>query len=220
MSSAIIQLIVLAAIAIFLLLRLRSVLGTRDGFERPPRVATRQEESPAEERPKLAVIEGGDEVADFVDPASQAARALRMMKEVEPGWSIRDFLEGAKAAYELILMAYERGNIEEVKDLVDPEIYAAFREAIEARERQGLTVEAEFVGLKDVRISDAWLDPKTNEAEITVDFTGELISTVRNSEGEIVEGSPTAIRRQKDRWTFARKMGSPDPNWILISTDG
>ncbi len=220
MSSAIIQLIVLAAVAIFLLLRLRSVLGTRDGFERPPRAATTDTAASPGKRPQLAVIEGGEEIADFVDSGSEAAKALRQMKEVEPDWSIRDFLEGAKAAYEMILMAYERGNIEEVKDLVDPEIYAAFRDAIAEREAAGLTVEASFVGLKDVRITDAWFDPKTNDAEITVNFTGELISTVRNAEGEIVEGSPTAIRRQKDVWTFARRMGSPDPNWTLVSTDG
>ncbi len=220
MSSAIIQLIVLAAVAVFLLLRLRSVLGTRDGFERPPRAAGSSSPAPAEKRPQLAVIEGGENIADFVDPESDAARALRQMKEAEPGWSIRDFLEGAKAAYEMILMAYERGNVEEVRDLVDPEIYAAFREAVAEREARGLSVEAQFVGIRDASITDAWFDPESGEAEVTVSFTGELISTVRNAEGDIVEGSPTAIRRQKDVWTFARKMGSSDPNWTLVSTDG
>jgi predicted lipid-binding transport protein (Tim44 family) len=89
---------------------------------------------------------------------------------------------------------------------------------VEERHRNGYKVEATFVGISDLGLRDATFDPATREAELAVRFVGELTSVVRDSAGEIVEGSPTAIRRQKDVWTFARVMGSDDPNWILVAT--
>ncbi len=98
------------------------------------------------------------------------------------------------------------------------DVYESFEEVIRAREEQGLTIEAEFVGVRDVSVVDASFDPDSRLAEITVRFVGELTSVVRDSDGNIVEGSPTEVRRQKDVWTFARVMGSNDPNWQLVAT--
>ena len=89
-----------------------------------------------------------------------------------------------------------------------------------AREDQGLTIEANFIGVRELELIDARMDEATKEAELTIRFVGELTSAVRNREGEIVEGSINEIKRQKDTWVFARVMGSDDPNWLLVSTDG
>ncbi len=99
-----------------------------------------------------------------------------------------------------------------------PRVQDSFAEAIHARETQGLKVEASFVGLRELTLQDATFDRDSREAEVTVRFVGELTSVVRNAAGEIVEGSPTEIKRQRDVWTFARKMGSSNPNWQLVAT--
>jgi predicted lipid-binding transport protein (Tim44 family) len=91
---------------------------------------------------------------------------------------------------------------------------------VAVREDQGLTIEANFIGVREMELVDATLDPDTKEAELTVRFVAELTSAVRDRSGEIVEGSTTEIKRQKDTWVFARSMGSDDPNWLLVSTDG
>ena len=219
MNSPIIQLLVLAGIAIFLILRLRSVLGTREGFEKPPASIP---EAPARRagRPELEVIEGRPDrdITDHVPEDSDAARALAGMKAADPAFNVREFLQGARAAYEMILMAFERGDLAAVKPFLSQDVYEAFAEVVEERNRNGYKVEATFVGISDLALRDATFDPATREAELSVRFVGELTSVVRDSAGQVVEGSSTAIKRQKDVWTFARVMGSSDPNWILVAT--
>jgi len=218
MNSPIVQLLVLAAIAIFLILRLRSVLGSREGFEKPP-VAV--QESPVRRgRPELEVIEGRPDrdIVDHVPEDSDAARALGSMKATDPSFSVREFLQGARAAYEMILMAFERGDLAPVKPFLSPDVYGAFAQVVEERHAKGYKVEATFVGLSELALRDATFDPSSREAEVSVRFMGEITSVVRDSAGQVVEGSPTAIRRQRDVWTFARTMGSSDPNWILVAT--
>ncbi|MDK3017847.1 Tim44/TimA family putative adaptor protein [Pseudodonghicola flavimaris] len=217
MNSPLIQLLVLAGIAIFLILRLKSVLGTREGFEKPK--APQQPEKPA--RPDFEVIEGGPDrdITDHVSEEGPQAEALTAMKRVEPGFSVSEFVQGARGAYEMILMGYEHGNISDIQPFLAPDVYESFVDGIAAREDQGLKIEAEFIGVRETAIADATFDTDSNRAEITMRFVGELTSVVRNSAGEIVEGSPTSVKRQKDTWTFARTMGSPDPNWLLVATD-
>lgn len=217
MSSAVLQLVVLAAIAIFLILRLRSVLGTREGFEKPPQEAPAQRRTPERD---FTVIEGGPDpdITDHLPADSRAADAVAQMKAVEPDFSLGEFLQGARGAYEMILMAYERGDISEVEPFLAPEVRDSFDAAIAARQGEGLSVQAEFVGLRDVGVLDASFEPRSGEAELKVKFTGELTSVVRDASGTVVEGSATEIRRQRDVWTFARRMGSDDPNWALVAT--
>ena len=117
-------------------------------------------------------------------------------------------------------MGYERGNLAEIQPFLSEEIYDSFVDGVAAREDQGLTIEANFIGVSELELSDATLDPDTNEAELTVRFVAELNSAVRDKGGDIVEGSLTEIKKQKDSWVFARIMGSDDPNWLLVSTDG
>lgn len=218
MSNAVIQLIVLAAIAIFLILRLRNVLGTREGFEKP---VARERAEPAERR-NFEVIEGGPDrdIIDHVPEGSDAAVALAQMKRIEPSFNVAGFLQGARSAYEMILMAFETGDLEKVRPFLAPEVMSAFESAVEARRARGLDVHAEFLGLRELVLSDASLDSATNEAELTVRFGAELISSAKDATGTVVEGDPRSARKQRDLWTFARKMGSDDPNWQLVATGG
>jgi predicted lipid-binding transport protein (Tim44 family) len=220
MSSAIIQLLVLAGIAIFLIIRLRSVLGTRDGFEKPPVPISERAAPQRRVRPEFDVIEGGPDrdITDHVPDGSDSAKALAAMKMAEPGFSVGEFLDGAKGAYEMILMAFENGDLSDVKGFLAPDVEHAFQSVIDQRADQGLSVHAEFVGVREVSLVDASFDRATGEGEMSVRFVGELTSVVRNDAGEIVEGNPNEIKRQRDIWTFARRMGADDPNWHLVAT--
>jgi predicted lipid-binding transport protein (Tim44 family) len=217
MNSSLLQLLVLAGIAVFLILKLRSVLGTREGFEKPP---VPVEQARPRGKRTFEVIEGGPDrdIIDHVAEGSEAARALAAMKQAEPGFSVSDFLTGARGAYEMILMAFERGELDSIRPFLNDEVEASFAQAINARERDGLTVEANFIGLREMAIADADFDATTRTAEITVRFTGELTTVVRNAAGEVVDGHPTSPKRQRDAWTFARRMGVQDPNWQLVAT--
>ena len=219
MNSPVLQLIVLAGIAVFLILRLRSVLGTRDGFEKPRPPETEQEEAPTRRR-DFQVIEGGPDrdITDHVPDGSQAAHALAAMKLAEPGFDVGEFLHGARGAYEMILMAFEKGDLESILPFLDRDVYQSFADVIDMREREGLTVEAHFIGLRELALHEATFDRETRNAQVSVRFVSELTSVARNAAGEVVEGSPTEIRRQRDVWTFGRSMGSNDPNWQLVAT--
>ncbi|MEM9966566.1 MAG: Tim44/TimA family putative adaptor protein [Pseudomonadota bacterium] len=220
MNNSVIQLLVLAGIAVFLILRLRNVLGTREGFEKPP--AQDQTTAQRSNTVPFEVIEGGPDldITDHVAENSASAKALAEMKRLEPSFGVSDFLGGAKGAYEMIVMGYERGDLAEIQPFLSEEIYESFVDGVAAREDQGLTIEANFIGVRETELISATLNEQTKEAEITIRFVGELTSAVHNSEGELVEGSTTEVKRQKDTWVFARIMGSDDPNWLLVSTDG
>ncbi len=218
MSSSLIQLLVLAGIAIFLILKLRSVLGTREGFEKPSVPVEDLRPQPA--RREFEVIEGGPDrdITDHVADGSASARALAEMKKAEPDFTVTPFLQGARQAYEMILMAFEKGELDRIRPFLSDEVEASFAEVIDQRERDGLTIEANFVGLKEMALEEATYDRASGMGEITVRFVGELTSVVRNKAGTIVEGDAKTIKRQRDVWTFARKLGAADPNWQLVAT--
>jgi predicted lipid-binding transport protein (Tim44 family) len=220
MSSSLIQLLVLAAIAVFLILKLKSVLGSRDGFERPPQPLDGPAPTPLARKREFEVIEGGQDrdITDHVPDGSPAAKALAAMKMAEPGFSVTEFLGGARGAYEWILMAFEQGKLDDIVPLLSKDVYDSFQAVVDAREQEGLTVEAKFVGLRELVLQDATFDRDSREAEVTVRFVGEITSVIRNRMGEVVDGSPTEIKRQRDVWTFARRMGVDDPNWQLVAT--
>lgn len=218
MNSAVIQLLVLAGIAIFLILKLRSVLGTREGFEKPP--LPKAEAPSSRRRPDFEVIEGGPDrdIVDHVPDGSDAAKALAAMKSADQSFSVGEFLQGARGAYEMILMGFERGDLASIKPFLSEDVYDAFASVVEAREAEGLTVESTFVGISELSLKDAEFDDVSKEAEISIKFVGEMTSVVRDRGGDIVEGSATEIKRQRDVWTFARTMGTNDPNWLLVAT--
>ncbi len=217
MSSSAIQLLVLAGIAVFLILKLRNVLGTREGYEKP---VMPQDITPEQRRGGLEVIEGGPDrdITDHADEDSPAAEALYAMKRAEPDLNISEFLNGARGAYEMILMAFENGDLDPVRPFLSDDVYDTFAGVIEERERRGLTVEAEFIGVRELALVGADFDKATGEGEIRLRFVGEMTSVVRDQDGTIIEGDPGVIKRQKDIWTFARRIGADDPNWQLVAT--
>lgn len=219
MNAQLIELLILIAIAGFVLFKLKSVIGTRTGHEAPPEYLTRDKavEGAAIPTPLRPVPSGDDATPDTAVPEEFRA-ALSEIARVEPGFSLEQFLDGARGAYEMILMAYEEGDRATLKGLLTRDVYAAFDSGIGQREAEGVTVEARFIGVRDARVTAVQVDPATREAEVTIRFVGELITAVRDAENRVVEGDPNEIRRQTDVWTFTRKLGARDPNWLLSST--
>ena len=216
MSPAIIEILVLAGIAVFLVLRLKNVLGTREGFEKPPL----QETSPSKNNRDFRVIDGCEDtdITDNIDKKSPSADALTRMKKVDNGFLVNEFLSGARSAYEMILMAFENGDLKEVEVFLDADVQDAFQQVINTRAEKKLKVVAEFYGIRELSLKSADFDEKTKIAELSVAFTGELSSVVKNEEGEIIEGDAKQVKRQKDTWTFSRDLSSTDPNWLLVAT--
>lgn len=217
MNSPIIQLLVLAGIAVFLILRLRGVLGTREGFEKP---AVTRPDPDRRRKPAFDVIEGGPDldIIDHVAEDSDNARALAAMKRVDPSFNVGEFLGGARSAYEMILMAFEKGDLDDIVPFISEDVYEVFTTVVDDRQSKGLTVEANFIGISDMSLVEAEFDDTSKEGDISVRFKSEMTSVVRDNAGDIVEGSDKEIKRQSDVWTFSRKMDSDDPNWRLIAT--
>jgi predicted lipid-binding transport protein (Tim44 family) len=215
MNPALIELIILAGIAVFLFLRLRSVLGTREGFEKPRM-------QPKNEAPKrdFKVIDGGEDkdITDNVDKNSKSAEALKLIKSEDENFTVNEFLSGARSAYEWILMSFEKNEIDEIRELLSEEVAEAFDAVVDQRVSQGLTIEAEFIGIREMKLVEATYSSNTKTAEISVSFVGEMTSVVKNSSGEIVEGDSKQIKRQKDTWTFSKDIKSSNPNWLLVAT--
>ena len=215
MNPALIELIILAGIAVFLFLRLRSVLGTREGFEKPRM-------QPKNDAPKrdFKVIDGGEDkdITDNVDKNSKSAEALKLIKAEDENFTVNEFLSGARSAYEWILMSFERNEIDEIRELLSEEVAEAFDAVVDQRVSQGLTIEAEFIGIREMKLVEATYSSNTKTAEISVSFVGEMTSVVKNSSGEIVEGDSKQIKRQKDTWTFSKDIKSSNPNWLLVAT--
>ncbi|MEM9063154.1 MAG: Tim44/TimA family putative adaptor protein [Pseudomonadota bacterium] len=222
MSSDMIELVVLIAIAAVVLYRLKSVIGTRTGHEGPPEVIQRQgdvSEAGEVRQGPVAVPEISDEDDGGADSVPEQSRAaLAQIREIEGDFDINEFVDGARSAYEMILMAYEEGDRETLQQLLAPDVFQAFQSGIAAREEAGLRVEARFIGVREASVDDVQFDEDARIADVSVRFVGELITAVRDAENRVVEGDPNEVRRQSDVWTFSREMGSVDPNWLLTGT--
>ena len=166
------------------------------------------------------MIDGGAgaDILDHAAEGSELAETLAAMKRVEPSFQVSDFIGGARGAYEMILMAYENGDLSEVKGFLSDDVLESFEMGLAARQERGLTIDASFIGIREVALQDASFAKDTNEAEVTIRFVGEMTSIVRDAAGDVVEGSETEVKRQRDVWTFARVMGANDPNWQLVAT--
>ncbi|SFR53844.1 Predicted lipid-binding transport protein, Tim44 family [Yoonia tamlensis] len=215
--NSFVELLVLAGIAVFLILRLRGVLGTREGFEKP---VARQPQENHRRKANLELVQDGPDldITDHVAEDTPAASALAAMKRVDPAFNVSEFLGGARAAYEMILMAFENGDLDQIKPFISDDVYEAFAFVVEDRKAKGLTVDATFIGVSDMTLVTAEFDDTTKEADISVRFKSEMTSVVRDNGGDIVEGSDKEVKRQKDTWTFSRVMDAGDPNWKLVAT--
>ncbi len=220
-----VQIIVLAAVAFFLFWRLRSVLGSRQGFEKLNKNVDKKTKSSkinSNIDDKIIDIKStniDEEIADYVDENSEQFKTLSELKKVEDGWQVSHFVSGAKLAYEEILMAFENGDLSKIKKLSSKDVFTAFKEVIDDRNQKGLQVEAIFGGVRDIRIKDVKLNKKNLEANITMVFQCDITYSIKDKNDKIIEGGPDKVKKQKDVWTFSRKMNSDIPNWYLTKTE-
>lgn len=221
-------------VAVFVLFRLRSVLGTRTGNERPPvdRSRSTKVESKVEAddtvvpiRPRPAAPDLDDdrrarkleaEIDQFSRGNMELAEGLKVVASADAGFTPKSFLEGAKAAYEMIVTAYAEGDRQTLKNLLEKDVFDGFQRAIADREAAGHKVDFTFVGLPKIEISQAEYDRKN--VLVTVRFHAEVVSATRNSAGELVEGNADQVQMIADEWTFARNPKSRDPNWKVVTT--
>ena len=220
MSGEMIELLVLFALAAIVLYRLKTVIGTRTGHEPTHEIHSTVERQARSGPVAVPDIEPEDMPPEDDSMSDSSREALAAIREVEPGFDVRGFTDGARGAYEMILMAYEEGDRSTLKALLADDVFAAFEGGIDAREAEGLRVEARFIGVRESEVVDVSYDEDTRVGDVTVKFVGELITAVRDAENRVVEGDPNEIRRQSDQWTFSRVMGSSDPNWQLTGTGG
>ncbi|RCL76003.1 MAG: Tim44 domain-containing protein [Alphaproteobacteria bacterium] len=214
------QIFILAAVAIFLFWRLRAVLGSRDGFEKNIKnVKTSKKliKSPnIIEEPSKA--DPDDDIFDYVEENSRSADVFKKMKEFDSDFSVNKFVSGAKMAYEIIIMAFENGDTEKLGGLLEQKVLKSFKSVIEKRKKDGLVIEAKFIGMRDIRIIDASFSEKTKIADITLSFKSEISTVVKDAEGSVVEGHPDEIKKQKDTWVFTKDLSKKSPIWLLKST--
>ena len=156
---------------------------------------------------------------DYVEQNSQDFKVLTEMKKIEEGWIVSHFVSGAKLAYEEILMAFENGDLNKIKKMSSNQVYLTFKDVIDDRNKKGLKVEATFGGVRDIRIKEVKLNKKNLEANITMIFRCDIAYSIKDKNDKLIEGGSDNIKKQKDVWTFARKMNSDVPNWYLVKTE-
>ena len=215
-----IQIIILAIAAVFMILKLRGVLGTREGFEAPLK---KPEDAPTCLRPKsLQVVQAeiDEDITNHVPADSTAARALQSMKQMDGRFSVTEFLTGARMAYEWIVVAFESDDLDVLKTHLSDSVYKDFAAVIKQRQKKGYRVDAEFIGVRQMDLKEASFDKDTAIARIGVAFVGELTSVVLDAKDKVIEGNKNRVKAQKDLWYFVRNMAEDDPNWKLVETAG
>ena len=210
------EIVLLALVALFVGLRLYAVLGKRTGHEQQP--VTRPETVPGTEQP-APIADASPERRDGTGLVYEegAAAGVRAIVSADPSFDVARFLEGAQSAYRMVLEAFWKGDREELEWLVGGDVRATFEGAIAEREAAGLRLENRLVQIERAMIEDARLDGRT--ASITVRFDADIAAVTRDAEGHVVAGSLTDAVETHDVWTFQRKLGSDDPNWLLVETD-
>ncbi|MBI3444597.1 MAG: Tim44 domain-containing protein [Magnetospirillum sp.] len=201
-----------AMVAAFLVLRLRSVLSRRTGAEPPP------EKWQAAEPDADNVVELNAVRRSAAEPAPESAlgQGLAAIRATDRGFDLDGFLGGAKAAFEMIVIAYAHGDKATLQPLLAPDVYRHFSDAIEARRQHGETLQTELVGIRSAEMIDARMDGRF--AVLTMRFVSEQVNSLRDAKGEVIEGNPERVVDVIDEWTFRRDTRSNDPNWALAAT--
>ncbi|WP_043950333.1 Tim44/TimA family putative adaptor protein [Candidatus Phaeomarinobacter ectocarpi] len=228
------------AIAVVVFFRLRAALGKRTGNERPPhdpyasgpfeRRKQGEDNSadtldnddnviplPGHEPTRDAQIETAPRPA-YAPEGSALANGLAQIELADSNFTPEGFLDGAGKAHEMIVNAFSAADRDTLRQLLDDDVYRDFEAAIEDREVEGRKLEQSYVGLSSADITEAELD--NGRARVTVRFASEIISALRAANGDIVEGSPEAVRQVVDVWTFERDTKARDPNWKVVATGG
>lgn len=210
------EIVLLAMVALFVGLRLYSVLGRRTGHEQQPVLRPAESGPLAETQPAPEAVAERPEARGLVYE-DEAAPGIRAIVAADPAFDVGRFLEGAQAAYRMILEAFWKGDREELRHLVSPEIMTTFEEAIAAREAASQKLDNRLIGIERVVIDDAALAGR--DATISVRFDADIVALTRDEAGDVVAGSLSDAVVTHDIWSFRRSLGSSDPNWLLVDTD-
>jgi len=211
-------------------------MGTRTGNERSPLQRAQQNQpkpandekvtpirpaaaqpAPLPADPDRRALKLDAEIEQLSHGDAQVAAGLKTIGEADPTFSPKSFLEGAKAAYEMIVTAFAQGDRKTLKTLLEKEVYDGFDKAIADREALGHKIDFTFVGLPKVEISDAELDRR--DARVAVRFNAEVVQATKNKDGQLIDGNAEQVQTIADEWTFARSPKSRDPNWKLVATN-
>jgi len=231
------DIILFALIAVFLVLRLRGVLGSRDGHDGQDKdngVGNGNDSSFGDvfgrgqkegEQDNVIELPGarapdaeGAETATVEDdhfegPLGEGIKAIR---GVDPSFNVKEFIAGSKFAFEMILNAYAAGDVKLLKSLLSSDVYGGFAQAIADREAAGQTLQETLVGINSAELMEAYMDGR--DANVTVKFVSEQISALMDQEGTVIDGDPSQVVKATDFWTFARSTKSRNPNWTLVGT--
>jgi predicted lipid-binding transport protein (Tim44 family) len=224
--------IIFLALAVFIFLRLRNVLGQRTGSERPPFDSAARDIVRGSDKvvpmpgtvidqvplaPSAEPVTPPDRWKGVAEPDSALAHGLDAVAASDPSFNPAHFVAGAKSAYEMIVLAFANGDRRALKDLLSSEVYDGFETAIRGREQRGEKVETRFASIDKAELVAADMRDKT--ASITVRFISQMISVTRDKEGAVIDGTPEKLTDVTDVWTFARDVSSRDPNWKLVGTE-
>ncbi len=211
--------VILALVALFIGLRLYSVLGERTGHEQPilkpadsEADARMQPQAAARGTARVAPVEP-DELA-YLPMAGPGVRALLA---ADHSFDVGRFLEGSKSAYRLILEAFWKGDVDAMRPFVDDHVFETFAAAVEQRKKDGLALDNRLVAIDQAVIAGAAVE--RDIALVTVRFEADIAAVTRNAAGQVVAGSLSDAVQTRDRWTFRRNIASRDPNWLLVETD-
>jgi predicted lipid-binding transport protein (Tim44 family) len=225
--------IIFLALAVFIFLRLRSVLGQRTGGERPPydraapNVVQRTQDNNSVVPIPGAVIDQApmapsadvapaDRWKGVAEPGTPLAAGLDAIAAQDSSFDPRHFISGARSAYEMIVLAFANGDRRALKDLLSSEVYESFEAVIKDREKHEQKTETRFVSIDKAELVSA--EARDRAAQLTVRFVSQMISVTRDKTGAIVDGNPDKVADITDVWTFARDTSSRDPNWKLVGT--
>jgi len=225
--------IIFLALAVFIFLRLRSVLGQRTGSERPPydraapNVVQRSQDNnvvpmpgavidQAPLAPTADVAPPADRWKGIAEPGTPLAQGLDAIVAQDSSFDPKHFISGAKSAYEMIVLAFANGDRRSLKDLLSSEVFDSFDAVIKDREKNEQKTETRFVSIDKAELVGA--EVRDRAAQLTVRFVSQMISVTRDKMGDIVDGNPDKVADITDIWTFARDTGSRDPNWRLVGT--
>jgi predicted lipid-binding transport protein (Tim44 family) len=221
--------IIFLVIAVVIFMRLGSVLGRRTGNEPSPSEPRMKAPTgarndnvvslPSRDRapPVPASAPDLEPLSRYAPPGTPLHEQLVAITQADPAFDPEHFLSGAKAAYEMIVVAFAEGDRTTLKNLLANDVYEGFLGAIAERESLGQKAELTFVGIEEAKITGAEVDGRV--ARISIRFVSELISVTRDKEGAVVDGDPTEVQTIRDAWTFSRDLGSRDPNWKLVATE-
>jgi predicted lipid-binding transport protein (Tim44 family) len=212
------DLLFFAMVAAFLVFRLRSVLGRRQGHHQAPPQAEPNAAGDANSNDNVIALPDRNKGEDEESDGTPLGDGIRQIRGVDASFEPELFASGARAAFEMIVNAFAGGDRDTLRPLTSAEVFGNFERTIADREEKGHILEATLIGIKEAELTDAGLDG--HEAWATVRFVSEQVGVLRDSEGQTLSGATNAIEEITDVWTFARDTRSPDPNWRLVATGG